>query len=259
MKYPVFICDDEQEQINLITQLVKTAEFVLSENTKIEFSITSATTSEEVKDYLSTNNFSGGIYFLDVELGSDQESQAGFDLAELIKQKDNKAQIIFVTSHADLSIITYQRELGPVDYVVKTSDIVEFQKYVIRAIKKATQSINQFEYKKEMSFTYSLGAMVKRVDLDDVIYIITAPPHKLLLTMTTGEGRFLGSINEHAKNNPKLLKISQSCLVNPKNISSIDFRTRKVTFINGDTTYFSQSNTKKMRELQAELLSPKNA
>ncbi|WP_201335993.1 response regulator, partial [Lactobacillus nasalidis] len=124
MSYPVFICDDDPEQIAQVIATLKRAEQILSDEEKIRFDLASQSNYQDAKAYLLSHPADGGIYFLDVELGQEVEADNGFDLAELIKKQDDRAQIIFLTSHADLSIITYRRRLGPVDYIVKGADPV---------------------------------------------------------------------------------------------------------------------------------------
>lgn len=250
MKYPVFICDDDQEQIAQLKTILNTAEMILSDDEDIKFDMFSATNFLDSKAFLQKNHFDGGIYFLDVELGKEINKNNGFDLAEIIKKQDERAQIIFVTSHEDLSIITFRRRLGPVDYIVKSDDFDELKKRVIKTIEVAIYQLHKFNYMKAMTFSYKVGRIIKNINIDDVIYITTTSvPHKLLLIKKEGEAQFLGSINKYAEDNPMLEKISQSCLANPKNISSINLHTSLVTFVNGDKEEFSRANTKKMRQL----------
>lgn len=124
MSYPVFICDDDPDQIAQVTDTLKRAEQILSDEEKVRFDLASQGNYQDAKAYLLSHPADGGIYFLDVELGQEVDADNGFDLAELIKKQDDRAQIIFLTSHADLSIITYRRRLGPVDYIVKGTDPV---------------------------------------------------------------------------------------------------------------------------------------
>jgi two-component system, LytTR family, response regulator AgrA len=109
MSYPVFICDDDPDQIAQVTDTLKRAEQILSDEEKVRFDLASQNNYQDAKDYLLSHPVDGGIYFLDVELGQEVDADNGFDLAELIKKQDDRAQIIFLTSHADLSIITYRR------------------------------------------------------------------------------------------------------------------------------------------------------
>lgn len=250
MEYPVFICDDEQEQIDQMQDILCRAEMILSDDETIEFKIFSETTYEGAKSFLLENKFDGGIYFLDVELGREVNQDNGFDLAELIKNQDERAQIIFVTSHEDLSIITYRRRLGPVDYIVKTENLDELRKRIVGTVELAIDHLHKFNYMKKMTFSYRVGRQIRNMNIDDIVYITTTVvPHKLLIVKRSGEAQFLGSINKCAEDNPLLEKISQSCLVNPKNIEEIDLKKHLVSFVNGDVEEYSRSNQKKIKQM----------
>ena len=120
---------------------------------------------------------------------------------------------------------------------------------MVKTIEVAIYNLHKFNYMKKMTFSYKIGRLVRNVNVDDIIYIsTTVTPHKLLMIRTNGETQFLGSINQYAKDNPMLEKISQSCLANPKNIESIDLHSRRVSFINGDIEEFSRSSIKAMKE-----------
>ncbi len=249
MDYSVFICDDDQQQINQIAKIIGISEEILSDEEKISFQIASANNYQDAVTYLNQNQINGGIYFLDIELGQNTKDNTGFDLAAIIKKQDERAQVIFITSHADLSIVTYQRRLGPIDYIVKTPNLDKLKKRIVKTVEVAIYNLHKFNYMKEMTFSYKVGRRVFNVNLDDVIYISTTPtPHKLLLIKTTGTAQFLGSINQYAKENPMLEKIDQSCLANPKNIQAIDLHNHRVMFVNGDVEDYSRSSNKRMRE-----------
>lgn len=253
MKYSVFICDDDQQQIKQTEKNLGAAEMILSDDEEVEFDIESATNYEDAVNYLQHNKLDGGIYFLDVELGGDTETNTGFDLAAMIKKQDERAQIIFVTSHADLSLITFRRRLGPIDYIVKTGDLAELRSTMVKTIEVAIYNLHKFNYMKSMTFSYKIGRQVRNVNIDEIIYICTTDtPHKVRMVKTTGETQFFGSINQYARENPMLEKINQSCLANPKNIKSVDFSNHYVSFINDEVEYFSRNNSKRMRELLTE-------
>ena len=122
MKYPVFICDDDEKQIHEIMEIVGDSEEILSDQEKIKFQVTTSSDYMDAVEKLNKLKSEGGIYFLDIELEKNTEVDSGFDLAEIIKKQDQKAQITFVTRYDDQSIITYQRRLCPIDYIVKASD-----------------------------------------------------------------------------------------------------------------------------------------
>ena len=73
-------------------------QFILTIGEKIRFDLASQGNYQDAKAYLLSHPADGGIYFLDVELGQEVDADNGFDLAELIKKQDDRAQIIFLTS-----------------------------------------------------------------------------------------------------------------------------------------------------------------
>ena len=103
-------------------EIVGDSEEILSDQEKIKFQVTTSSDYMDAVEKLNKLKSEGGIYFLDIELEKNTEVDSGFDLAEIIKKQDQRAQIIFVTSYDDLSIITYKRRLGPIDYIVKTTN-----------------------------------------------------------------------------------------------------------------------------------------
>ena len=91
MRYPVFVCDDDQTQINDIVKMIGKAEEIISDEHAVAFDVASVTTFSEAKTYLKKNVYTGGIYLLDIELGQEVGQNNGFDLAELIKSQDKRA------------------------------------------------------------------------------------------------------------------------------------------------------------------------
>lgn len=253
MKYPVFICDDDPLQVNDIVKMIGMAEKILSDNFEITFDTVTANDFKTAKKYLMDNVVTGGIYLLDVELGKEVGQNNGFDLAEIIKSQDKKAQVIFITTHADLSLISFERRLGPVDYIVKPRDENDhdrFKQRLVTTLEVSISNIKNFDYTEKLTFHYKVGRQVRNVNIDDIIYIsTTSTPHKLLMVNVNGQNQFFGSINQYAKESSALVKISQSCLINPKNVELVDLPNYKVTFVNGDVAEFSQSAYKTMQHL----------
>lgn len=250
MKYSVFICDDEQEQINNLKNIMEVAEMYLSDEKEVKFDLITYDSYEKAMEGVNKDRISGGIYFLDVELENNTDNNTGFDLAELIKKYDERAQIIFVTSHEDLSIITFERYLGPVDYIVKTSDKQELKKRIMKALKKSMANLDQFSKIKRYTFSYKVGRRINNIRIDDVICVVTSDlPHRLILKKTMGKADFIGTINQYDEENPRLVKISQSCLANPQNIKTIDLKNKLVEFVNGEVEPYSRTKKKEMKEL----------
>lgn len=168
------------------------AEGIISDNYDIVFDIASANNFVNAKKYLEVNSYDGGIYFLDIELGREIGKNNGFDLAGLIKKQDKKAQIIFITTHTDLSLISFERRLGPIDYIVKPKnedEYTQFQQRVVETVEIAISNLKNFDFVQKMTFHYKVGRQIRNVNIDDIIYIATTgTPHKLEIVKTNGRG-----------------------------------------------------------------------
>ena len=55
MRYPVFVCDDDQMQVNDIVKMIGKAEEIISDEHAVAFDVASVTTFSEAKTYLKKN------------------------------------------------------------------------------------------------------------------------------------------------------------------------------------------------------------
>lgn len=63
------------------------------------------------------------------------------------------------------------------------------------------------------------------------------------------QSEFVGDIKAVDENNELLVKISQSCLVNPKNIETVDLRKRTIMMVNGAVLKFSRRFKHNMKDM----------
>ena len=72
IKYSVFICDDEKEQVSLLQKGISNATIMLNGEEKVKFDIINSSTSyQEAADFLDNTSINSGIYFLDIEIGDE--------------------------------------------------------------------------------------------------------------------------------------------------------------------------------------------
>ncbi len=57
-----------------------------------------------------------GLYFLDIDLKS---SKNGLMLAKEIREYDPRGFIVFITSHSEMSFITFQYKVEALDFILK--------------------------------------------------------------------------------------------------------------------------------------------
>lgn len=247
MKYSVIVCDDDEV---LAKNLAKNIKYAVSnftddnpvyENIEINLELV-ANTFEQVVSYVVANDIQNAIYFLDIELSQNSKAKNGVDLAEFIKKQDPNAQIIFVTAYDKYAPLTYRRRIGAIDYINKALDSREMMQRLEETLTGAVQSINNLMKSGRKELIYKIGRRVNKVE-DTTIYYLenSTSQHKVNLITETGVAEFRSNISKINEENDFLVKVSQSCVVNPNNINSIDFSKKTIKFPNGDEVVFARS------------------
>ena len=138
---PIVICDDNTDASKRLAQMLVYATDMLEENKdkdQLQLDLMTFNSYESVLDHLKKYHLEAGIYFLDIELG--QADQTGIDLAEQIKKMDRDAKIVFVTNYQELAYLTYERRIGAVDYIIKSTDIQKMQSRLNETLKNIVDS-----------------------------------------------------------------------------------------------------------------------
>lgn len=256
MKIPVLICDDNVEALSRLERVLTIAMDMLDENEnrdQIVLKIVKKDSYGDAFDYITKNNIQNGIYFLDIELGEDTDKNNGIDLAEVIKTRDKNAKIVFVTNYQDMAFLTYQRRIGAVDYIVKSADVYAMQKRMNETLEDIIANYSQ-KIKEEKVLTYKLGSRIINLNLNKLYYIETSTAaHRLNLVKNTGISFITGSLNKFESENPDLLRISQSCLINPENVVEINISENSVTFPTGQKVKYSRKLRHFMRNWQNKI------
>ena len=255
MKYSIIICDDNKLLATDLSHKIQIALQNMLDNNEIyrksEFNIDLiANTFEQVVSYVVAKDIQNAIYFLDIELSQNSEAKNGVDLAEFIKKQDPNAQIIFVTAYDKYAPLTYRRRIGAIDYINKALDQNDMMKRLEETITGAIQSINNLTKSGRKELVYKVGRRINKVEDTNIYYLENSPTqHKVTLITETGSAEFRSNISKISDENDFLVKVSQSCVVNPNNIDSIDFSKKTITFPNGDEVIFARSFKKHVKNL----------
>jgi len=108
----IFICEDNKVQREKFENIIEN--IIIIENYDMDLQL-STEDPFEIINYLKSNNTSG-LYFLDVDLHSDIN---GIQLAEKIREYDPRGFIVFITTHAEMSYLTFLYKVEAMDYIIK--------------------------------------------------------------------------------------------------------------------------------------------
>lgn len=249
MSYPIIICEDNQIQLQQLNKLIENYILFHSNLFKVELQ---ASKPQQVVNYLNEDEPQRGIYFLDIDLQADID---GIQLAEIIRQKDVQAEIIFVTTHDELAPLTLKRKVAALDFIEKDQPLDDYRQELYETLDYAKQIIDETRTVQKKGFSFEVGSQVYNLDKSEVIFLESSDiPHRLNLISTNGQFEFYGKLTELEKKYPFLFRISRSCLINPENIHHVDFSIREVGFSDGSTKKFSIGKSKKLKKIIQETL-----
>ncbi|WP_442603187.1 LytR/AlgR family response regulator transcription factor [Paenibacillus sp. KN14-4R] len=238
----VFVCEDDTEQRKRLTTYIEN--YIMMENLDMKVVISTGN-SNDIIQYLKENRVTG-LYFLDVDL---QEEQSGIALGAEIRQYDNQGSIVFVTTHSELTYLTFTYKVEAMDYITKDK-FTDIQKRVIDCIDTANQRYLQNRHSNKKIFQTKTGDKVISVDYSDILFFETSPQlHKIFLHATNRQVEFYGKLKDILEMDSRFYRCHNSYVVNKDNIAEVDMKKREIRMINGQICYASSRFLKGLKDI----------
>ena len=202
MKLNIAICDDEQNQIQYIKDIVSAwAE------TSGQFPAFAEFPSAEafLFDYAENQNYD--ILLLDIEMAK----MNGIDLAKKVREENNRVQIVFITGYPDFMSEGF--EVAALHYLMKP---VKKEK-LFSVLDRAVENLG----KKEESLVLETENGVLRVNFSEIM-LAEAEGHDTVLTLTSGTETAKIGINDLEKKlDTSFVRSHRSYLVGLRHITRI--------------------------------------
>lgn len=229
----IFVCEDNAVQRQTIVQSIQNT--VLIE--ELDMQLVLDTDDPYVLLEKIRNSRNTGIYFLDIDLGSDIN---GMKLAQLIRLYDPRGFIVFITAHSELSYMTFQYQVEAMDFVLKDTPAeakVKIRQCLLNAMERyALQTSRTHKV-----YTIETGGRKISIDYDDILFFETSSNiHKVILHAKDRQIEFFSTIKELTNTlGGNFVRCHRSFLVNKKNIKEVDTKKRIIHFANGETCLMS--------------------
>jgi len=223
----IYICEDEEEQLNKLRYMVNKS--ILMHDFDVKIALSTMDPSfllEEVKKAGTT-----GLYFLDIDF---KQEMNGFTLANEIRKYDPRGFIVFVTTHSEMSYMAFEYGVEALDYILKDMPSqMENRVYqcIIKAYErychKSNKDANVVQIKYEDKIIY--------LSYNEIIYIDSSVTiHKLDIHTTTSIISFYGSlITFEDKLNNQFQRCHKSFIVNLEYVKEIDSIKKEILLTNG--------------------------
>ncbi|WP_207741143.1 LytR/AlgR family response regulator transcription factor [Paraclostridium bifermentans] len=228
----IFICEDNEKQLDALVKIVNRYIDFNDFDLKLEMATSNP---EDILEYLDENK-TIGLYFLDVDLKNDIN---GIELASRIRQYDLCGKIIFVTTHPELSYLTFMYKVEAMDYIVKDNSN-RFKDKINECIEIAYDRYIKENNPNRQTFIIQEGKKQIKIYTDEIKFIeSSSTPHKLILHMDNRQIEFYGKIKYMENICEELYRCHQSYVVNINNILEIDKKSREIIMDNGEVCYVS--------------------
>ncbi|WP_297518749.1 LytTR family DNA-binding domain-containing protein [uncultured Clostridium sp.] len=222
----IFICEDDKVQLNRVKKIVE--DFILIE--ELDFKLVLATENPyKVLDEID-NSKNSGIYFLDIDLSSDIN---GMELAKKIREKDPRGYIIFITTHGEMSYLTFTYKVEAMDFIVKDmcDDLADRVKSCIIDAQSKHTSLG---VDKKM-FSIEVDNKIIAIEQDKILFFETSEKvHKLKLYTSNRVIEFYGQMREIEEQvDDNFIRIHRSYLINKNYIEVVD-KSKMIVVLEGD-------------------------
>ncbi|MEF2877046.1 MAG: LytTR family DNA-binding domain-containing protein [Blautia sp.] len=217
----IYVCEDANEQRKIITSYIKAAILIQEYDMKLKVSTDNPeVVIEELKKSKNT-----GLYFLDIDLHSDKN---GLSLAKEIREYDPRGFIVFVTSHSELSFMTFQYKVEALDFIVK-DEPKQLQHRICECIENVNTKYMKITKGEGKTITITRGGRKITLEHTNIMFFETsANEHKLIVHTDNKSIEFFGKMKDIENEvGDDFIRSHRAYLVNKKNIKEIDY-TKKI-------------------------------
>ena len=129
----IFVCEDDRDKENMAS-IIKN--YIMIEEKPMELALATDDPYEVLEQSKEMNDI--GCYFLDIQLEADMN---GIKLGSEIRKHDPVGNIIFVTSHSELTYLTFVYKVAAMDFIFK-DDPSELKTKLLIVLKRHIHALN---------------------------------------------------------------------------------------------------------------------
>lgn len=236
----IYICEDNDNERDYLSQLIKN--IILIEDYDLNFACATAD-PYELLNIISTDN-NTGLYFLDIDLGKDID---GLLLAQKIRQYDQRGFIVFVTTHSEMSRLTFQYKVEAMDYIIK-DEPKKINDHIHQCIIVAYQRYCSPSNNYQNIYRLTSGEKEFWINFDEIYYFETSENiHKVILHAQNQILEFQAKLKEiEPELDKRFCRCHRSFIINTDKISDINLKERTITLTNNDIVLASKTGIKKL-------------
>lgn len=225
----IYICEDNKKQLYFFEKYI--SNFIIMEG--FDMKIVQATSDPHIllKEILNAENT--GLFFLDIDLKSDIN---GLTLAQKIRQIQPRCFIIFITSHSEMSFLTFQYKVEALDFIIKDNP-EHIKSKIHECLLDVQNKYTSLNNAVNRTFTIHQNEKCITIDYNDIIFFETSSNiHKIVLHAQKRVIEFTGQLIDIEKQlDYRFYRCHKSYIVNKDNIREVDFKNSIIYMNNGES------------------------
>ncbi len=224
---PIYICEDDEIQLTHFKKLI--SDTIMIED--MDASIVCAVSSPyHLLSYLCEHP-TPSLYFLDIKLNT---SMDGFLLAQEIRKQDPRGFIVFITTHSELSYLSFHYRVEAMDYILKDEPdelISRIRGCIRRSLELYTLPTNTVQ----KAIALKIDGRIISLQLDDIYCIQTSyEAHKIRIYKRNGYTELFYSLKKIEKLlDDSFFKCHKSCIINLTHVKEVNIKNCLVLLDNG--------------------------
>lgn len=238
----IYICEDVEEQRARFVDYINSAILIHEYDMRIKMD----TSNPEALIEQLKRSENMGLYFLDIDLKSNKD---GLMLAKEIREYDPRGFIVFITSHPEMSFLTFQYKVEALDYILKDdSQKLKSQIYAcIEHVNKKYMNLSR-GYRKTISITK--GGRKIALEYSNILFFETSEKeHKIIVHTMDRSMEFFGKLKDIGeKVGNDFIRCHRAYLVNKENIQEVVYASKVIIMKNGAICPISHRMASKMKK-----------
>lgn len=238
----VFICEDNKKQLEDFNNYVEN--IIFSQDLDMDISLVT-NNPYDILNFLKDNSVNG-LYLLDVDL---KTSINGIELAEQIRKYDPRGFIVFITTHSEMSYLTFKYKVEAMDYIIKDNykEVKSrIKECILNAHAKYSSNVNTLH----KVFTFEVENRTINIEYNSILFFETSSSsHKVVLHAKNRQVEFYSTMKNIENNlDERFCRCHESFIINKDNIKEINKSKRTIFMNNGQECIASIRGLRKLNK-----------
>lgn len=228
----IVICEDDIVQLERVKKTIEN--YAMIEDNGMEI-VLATTNPDEVLSFLEYDK--ADCYFLDIDLNHEV---TGITLGSKIRENDPIANLVYITTHAEMSYLTFIYKLAALDFIIKDHPETLKDK-LLSTLKEAHRRYLKIgEQDKIQKIQIKTMGRTHNIDFQNVYFFeASVGSHKIILHLENEHIEFYGRLKDYEDLHDDFYRCHKSFIVNKNKIKNIDSNERIVFLHNGEVCYAS--------------------